>query len=223
MITTRNAVTAAVAAALAGLAANAVAGGFAIGVQSGSATGNAVAGGAAVADDASVVWSNPAGMMHLANPRQVTTALHIFKPSFKFQNTGSTGVFAAPGTGEGGDGGDWAFVPNAFGTFEINPRLRVGMAINVPFGLTTSYDQGWRGQLTALKSKIETINLNPAIAFKVNDMFSVGAGVSVQKIKAELSSFSGVAALGNANLNADDIGFGVNLGVTFQPIPSTRF
>jgi long-chain fatty acid transport protein len=216
-------ITLAVAAATAGLAANAMAGGFAIGIQSGSATGNAVAGGAAVAEDASVVWSNPAGMMHLASPRQVTVGLNVFKPSFKFENTGSTGLFALPGTGEGGDGGDWAYVPNAFGTYEINPRLRVGLALNVPFGLVTSYDQGWRGQLTALKSKIETININPAVAFKINDMFSVGAGVSVQRLKAELSSFSGVAALGNANLAADDTAWGWNVGLTFQPMQQLRF
>jgi long-chain fatty acid transport protein len=223
MMTRCNAASLAVAAALGSFGAQALAGGFAIGVQSGSATGNAVAGGAAVAEDASVVWSNPAAMMSLASPRQVTVGLNAFKPSFKFQNTGSTGAFAIPGTGEGGDGGDWAYVPNAFGTFEVHPRVRIGVALNVPFGLVTSYDQGWRGQLTALKSKIETININPAIAFKVNDMFSVGAGVSVQRIKAELSSFSGVAALGNVNLNADDTAWGFNVGATFQPIPSTRF
>ena len=101
MNTRRNAGSLAVAVALAALAGDALAGGFAIGIQSGSATGNAVAGGAAVAEDASVVWSNPAGMMQLKDPRQATAALHVFKPSFKFQNTGSTGVFAAPGTGEG--------------------------------------------------------------------------------------------------------------------------
>ena len=54
-------------------------------------------------------------------------------------------------------------------------------------------------------------------------MFSIGAGVSVQRIKAELSSFSGVAALGNVNLAADDTSWGFNLGATFQPIPGTRF
>jgi long-chain fatty acid transport protein len=223
MKTGRNAASVAGAAVLAAFAVNAGAGGFAIGVQSGSATGNAVAGGAAVAEDASVVWSNPAGMMQLKNPRQATAALHVFKPSFKFQNTGSTGVFAAPGTGEGGDGGDWAYVPNAFGTWDINPRLRVGVAVTVPFGLKTHYDQGWRGQLTALKSDIKTINLNPAIAFRVNDMVSIGAGVSAQMLKAELSSFSGLAALGNANLKADDVGYGFNLGVMLEPTPSTRF
>jgi long-chain fatty acid transport protein len=212
----------ALAVALAAYAGQALAGGFQIGVQSGSATGNAVAGGAAVAEDASVVWSNPAGMMHLKQPRQLSTALHILKPSFQFQNGGSTGAFAAPGTGEGGDGGDWAYVPSGFFTMPVNDRIRVGLGVNAPFGLKTSYDQGWRGQLIALRSKIETLNLNPSIAYRVNDQFSIGAGASVQKIKAELSSFTGAAALGNVDLDADDVGFGFNVGATFQATPSTR-
>ncbi|HYC47742.1 MAG TPA: outer membrane protein transport protein [Burkholderiales bacterium] len=219
----RNAASLAMTAVMAASAGDAFAGGFQIGVQSGSATGNAVAGGAAVAEDASVIWSNPAGMMHLKQSRQLTSALHVFKPSFKFQNTGSTGAFAAGGTGEGGDGGDWAYVPNAFFTMPINDRLRFGVAINAPFGLSTQYEQGWRGQLIALKSKIQTVNLNPAIAYRVNDMLSVGAGVSAQKIKAQLSSFSGVAALGNVDLDADDIGFGFNVGAIVQATPVTRF
>jgi long-chain fatty acid transport protein len=222
MTFTRKGVARALAVALAAHAGQALAGGFQIGVQSGSATGNAVSGGAAVAEDASVVWSNPAGMMHLKQPRQLSTALHILKPSFKFQNGGSTGAFAAPGTGEGGDGGDWAYVPSAFFTMPINDRLRFGLGINAPFGLKTSYDQGWRGQLLALRSKIETLNLNPSIAYRVTEQFSIGAGASVQKIKAELSSFTGAPALGNVELDADDIGFGFNVGATFQPTPSTR-
>jgi long-chain fatty acid transport protein len=217
-----NAATAAVVAALVSFAGSSAAGGFAIGVQSGSATGNAVAGGAAVAEDASVVWSNPAGMTHLKQSRQLTTALHIFKPSFKFENIGSTGVFAAPGTGEGRDGGDWAYVPTAFLTTPITNDLRFGFGITAPFGLTTSYDQGWRGQLLALKSKIMTVNLNPALAYRVNDIVSVGAGVNVQWIRAELSSSTGSPVLRNIDLDADDIGYGFNLGVTVQPTTSTR-
>ena len=217
----RNAASVAVAAALGCFADSALAGGFAIGIQSGSATGNAVAGGAAVAEDASVVWSNPAGMMELKQSRQLTTAIHVFRPSFRFQDTGSTGAFAVGGNG--GDGGDWAYVPNAFFTMPINNRLSVGLAINAPFGLTTSYDQGWRGQLVALKSQIQTLNLNPAIAYRVNNMLSVGAGVSAQMIRAKLSSFTGAAALGNADLKADDVGYGYNLGAMFQPRDGTRF
>jgi long-chain fatty acid transport protein len=217
-----HAATLAVTAALVSFAGTSAAGGFAIGVQSGSATGNALAGGAAVAEDASVIWSNPAGMTHLQQSRQLTSALHVFRPSFKFENIGSTGVFAAPGTGEGGDGGDWAYVPTAFFTMPINNDLRIGVGITTPFGLTTSYDQGWRGQLIALKSKIMTVNVNPAVAYRVNDMLSIGGGVNVQWLRAELSSFTGSPVLRNLDLDADDVGYGFNLGVTVQPTKNTR-
>ncbi len=207
----------AVAAALAGLASSAVAGGFAIGTQSGSGTGNAFAGGAAGADDASVAWFNPAAMT-LIPGKQVAGALHAIKPSFKFQNNGST---SPAGTGDGGDGGDWAFIPNAFYTMAINPNWSFGLALNVPFGLKTDYDNGWRGQFTALKSEIKTVNINPSIAYKISDMVSIGAGVSVQKIDATLSAFTGAAG-GVLLLNADDTGYGYNAGLMIQAAPGTR-
>lgn len=215
----RALVSIAVAGALAGLAGTAAAGGFAIGTQSGSGTGNAFAGGAAAADDASVAWYNPAGMTLLPGS-QIAGALHTVKPSFKFQNQGSTGLFAAPGTGDGGDGGGWAYIPNGFLTMAINPGLSFGVALNAPFGLATEYDAGWRGQLVALKSDIKAVNINPSIAFKLNDTVSVGAGVSVQQIDAELTSFAG--ANGIATLNADDMSYGFNLGIMIQATPRTR-
>lgn len=210
----------AVASALSGVSAVSYAGGFGIGTKSGSGTGNAFSGGAAVADDASVVWSNPAGMTALPLGKHVTGALHIVRPSFKFQNGGSTGAFALPGTGEGGDGGDWAYIPNGFFAMDITPALRFGVAMNAPFGLTTNYDAGWRGQFIALKSAIKTVNIQPSIAYKVSDTFSLGAGVSVQKINAKLTNFAGGA--GDASLKADDVGFGFNVGAVFTPSSATR-
>lgn len=221
MKTSRKLIPYAVAVALAGFAAGAVAGGFAIGTQSGSGTGNAFAGGAAAADDASVAWFNPAAMTLLPG-KQIAGALHVLKPSFKFSNSGSSGAFAAPGTGEGGDGGDWAYVPNGFFTMAINPKLSFGVALNVPFGLKTEYENGWRGQIVALKSEIVTVNINPSVAFKLSDTVSIGAGLSIQQLEAELTSFTGSPLLGNQNLSADDMGYGFNLGILIQASPSTR-
>ena len=221
----KTAAALAVGTALGGPATSAWAGGFAIGTQSGSGTGNAFAGGAAVADDASVVWSNPAGMALLPPGKQLTGALHILKPSFKFRNEGSTGpFFGPPGTGDGGNGGDWAFVPNGFFTMDINPRLRFGVALNAPFGLKTEYESGWRGQVTALTSEIKTVNINPALSYKVSDTVSIGGGLNVQWIEAELSSFVPVppAGPGVLKLKADDIGYGFNLGIMAALGPSTR-
>jgi len=222
MSLTHKVIRLSVGAAVAAVSFSAHAGGFAIGTQSGSGTGNAFAGGAAVADDASVVWSNPAGMTALPAGKHITGALHVVKPSFKFANTASTGALAAPGTGEGGNGGDWAYIPNGFFAMDITPALRFGVALNVPFGLTTEYDNGWRGQLTALKSEIKTININPALAYKVNDQFSIGGGVSIQRIEAELTSGANLAGTNIFKLGANDVGYGFNLGATFQPSAATR-
>jgi len=213
--------SAAVALALSSMSAAVCAGGFGIGTQSGSGTGNAFAGGAAAAEDASVAWSNPAAMAVLPAGKQFTAAGHILVPSFKFTNAGSTGAFAAPGTGDGGDGGGVHVVPNMFYTMDINPKLRFGFAVNVPFGLATEYEPGWRGQLTGIYSEIKTVNLNPSIAYKLGDKSSIGVGVSLQKIEAKLTGFAG--APGVLTIEGDDIGFGYNLGYFVQATPSTQF
>src|SRR3954471_11172496 len=101
------------------LAGTAQAGGLSIGTQSGSGTGNAFAGGAASAEDASTVWFNPAGMTLLPGTTNVFGSLQILKPSFKFQNTGST---LPIGTGEGGDGGDWTYIPNGAIAHKLSDR-----------------------------------------------------------------------------------------------------
>ena len=213
-------VTRATAAALFGASAQVVAGGFAIGTQSGSGTGNAFAGGAAAAEDASIVWFNPAGMSYLPGGRNAAIVGHALKPSFKFDNDASSGAFAAPGSGDGGDGGDWVYLPQAFLTTDLGSNVTLGFALNVPFGLKTHYESGWRGQLTALKSEVKSVNLNAAAAYKLSDVFAVGAGVSWQRLEAELTNFAGAA--GVARIAADDHAWGWNIGVMFSPSSSTR-
>jgi long-chain fatty acid transport protein len=209
-----------ISAALAVLAPQAFGGGFALGTQSGSGTGNAFAGGAAAAEDAGVAWHNPAGMAWLPSGRHVSFSVHALKPSFRFRDRGSSGAFAAPGTGEGGDGGDWALVPNVAFAAELTPRWRFGLTVNAPFGLKTEYEDGWRGRFTALKSEIKTVNVNPSLSYRVTDAISVGGGLSVQRFEAELSSFAGAA--GRSTLVADDVGYGYNIGITVQATPATR-
>jgi long-subunit fatty acid transport protein len=90
---------------LGAVASNGVwAGGFAIGTQGGSGAGHAVAGGAAEADAASVVGSNPAGMTALPQGGgTVTGAVDAVRPFFKFSNAGSTGSFTLRGSSVDGD------------------------------------------------------------------------------------------------------------------------
>lgn len=207
--------------------------GFALIEQSASGMGNAFAGAAATAEDASTIFFNPAGMTYLPD-NQLSIALHAIKPAANFDNDGShraaaTGGLATPG-GDGGDAGSWAFVPNIFYAKEVNPNVRLGIGISAPFGLKTEYDKDWVGRYQAIKSELQTININPSIAFKINDRVSLGFGVSAMRAEADLTNavdfgtFLGVFQRrdGFVQVKGDDWGFGWNVGAIFQLSDATR-
>ena len=118
---------------------------FALQENSGSGLGNAFAGGAAAAEDASTIWSNPAGMSRLASP-QVAAAVHLVTPSFKFRDEGSLAAAFQPLGGTGGDAGSLAVIPNLYAAVPINEAVGVGIGVNAPFGLVTEYDDNWLGR-----------------------------------------------------------------------------
>ena len=72
--------------------------------QNASGLGTAYAGSAAVADNASTVFFNPAGMTQL-NGMQVSVGVSGVGPSFEFNNEGSSGRLG--GGGNGGNAGGW--------------------------------------------------------------------------------------------------------------------
>lgn len=226
--------TLAVAAAVATIAGGAQASGFALIEQNASGLGNAYAGAAAAAEDASTIYFNPAGMTRLPG-RQAVGALHAIIPSAKFNNTGSTpagGGFSLGG--EGGDAGDLALVPNAYLSWQLNPQWFVGVGLNAPFGLKTDYDADWMGRFHALKSEAKSININPSVAFKVNDMLSLGFGLNWQRFEATLTktvNYTAVGAgllipvaastAGSNDIEGDDSAWGFNLGVLIKAGPNT--
>jgi long-chain fatty acid transport protein len=162
--------------------------GFALIEQSMSGLGNAYSGGAASAEDASTIFYNPAGMT-LLNGRQLILGAHVIMPSVKFHNEGSTHVTGQPlSGGNGGDGGVTKAVPNLYYSRKVSDKFFVGMGINTPFGLATDYNKTWVGRYHAVESDVMTVNINPSVAYKINDQISVGAGLNVQYLKAILSN-----------------------------------
>ncbi|HEY7985593.1 MAG TPA: outer membrane protein transport protein [Methylophilaceae bacterium] len=216
-----------------GASLTASAAGFALIEQSASGMGNAFAGGSAAAEDASTIFFNPAGMTYLPDDQLVISG-HAIRPSADFSNNGSHSAFGTPTTGgNGGDAGDWSIVPNIFYSKALSPDLRIGLGISAPFGLKTDYESGWIGRYQALKSELNTININPSIAFKATDRLSLGFGVSAMRADADLTNavdigtLTGVPALrqnfdGLAELQGNDWGFGWNAGAIFQLNDTTR-
>ena len=185
------------------------AGSFGLIEQSASGQGSAYAGASALGEDASTIYFNPAGMTRLSG-QQVIVAGHVISPNADFTNNGSTDAFGQPLSGPNSSTGDPAFVPNLYYSAELPNEIYVGVGVNVPYGLSTEYDDGWVGRYHALRSEITSINVNPSIAWKATDKVSVGFGLSIQYLDLELTnnldSFAACASLnpGDPNTPADD-------------------
>lgn len=214
---------------------HAYAAGFHLLEQNASGLANAYAGSAAVAENASTVYFNPAGMTLLPN-NNISTGFNAIKPSFKFSDNGSTspqaltGGTSQPATGgSGGEAGKLAFVPNFYLSHQLNPSWWLGLGLSVPFGLTTEYDKGWVGRYHSEKFAIETANINPSIAYKVNEQLSLGFGVNWLYIKADYRLATPVGyhpALGPLDMDTrvkmNGNAWGWNLGALYQLNDSTR-
>jgi long-chain fatty acid transport protein len=207
-------IAAAVGSALAATAGSAVAAGFAIGTQNASGLGNAYAGASATAEDASTIFYNPAGMTRLAG-RQAVGSLNVLKTEVKFSSDSSrTTLPPLITTGlndNGGDAGDWGFIPGGYLSWQLTPSLWAGVGVNAPFGLKTEWESGWVGRFHAIKSEVLTININPSVAWKINEMFSVAGGVNAMYIDAELTNAVDYSAIAFAT------GGGAALGALAVP------
>jgi long-chain fatty acid transport protein len=218
---------AAIALAMAGTAGVAQGSGFQLMEQNASGLGNAYAGQAAAAENASTIFWNPAGMTRLPG-RQVSGALNLIKPSAEFSAAPGTshplGLPPGPGGNDGGDAGDLALVPNAYLSWQLHPRVWLGLGVTVPFGLKTEYDLNFIGRFQGQLAEIKTIDVNPSIAFKLNDVVSLGAGISYQRAEVKLnrSAMPVPPTESRIALDIDDDSWGYNLGAMFTLGPATR-
>ncbi|MEW6205932.1 MAG: outer membrane protein transport protein [Pseudomonadota bacterium] len=207
------------------MAGSVQAAGFALLEQNASGAGVAYAGKAAIGEDASAAWFNPASMSRLKE-RQVVLGGHYIDLNSEFNNEGTTTPPAmTTNTGRNvGDFGSEGYIPNFHLVLPFNDKINFGLSVATPFGLKTDYQPDWIGRFQGITSDIKSVNINPSVSYKVNEQWSVGAGVSAQKLDAKLSS-STVLGLNTESLTTiagDGWGYGFNLGVMGQLTPATR-
>jgi long-chain fatty acid transport protein len=196
--------------------------GFALLEQNASGLGNAYAGSGAVAADASTIFYNPAGLTLLPGMQIVASGAGIGVQSqfsgTASQSTAPVNVAVPLGTNDGGNAGGWALLPSLYFSAPVGDRWALGIGVGAPFGLKTEYEGNWTGRFLGIKSELTTINVNPAVAFKVNDNISLGAGVNWQKVDATLTNAAliGAATEGLSELKANDDTWGWNVGALFK-------
>jgi len=172
----------------------------------------------------------------------ISIAGHFIAPDASFTNNGSTPSPALPAPpfpallmGPNDDGGVSAFVPNFYWVKTLDDEMKFGLGVQTTFGLATKYDRGWVGRYHAVETELKTININPSIAYQVNDRLSVGGGLDVTLADIIFTSAIDIGAIctapalpcpatpqvndGFADLTADnfsDPGFGFNFGLQYE-------
>ena len=221
----------------AGIAAQAHASGYHFGTQSVSSQATANS-SAAEAADPSTIFYNPAGLTKLEGT-QATINLNLVAPNIEVKDekgyypklpaASATGVSpnGQPGTGEAIKGSTSddidpgvTFAPHGYVSHRLNDRTAIGLGIYVPFGSGTEYNRDSVLRYNLNELGLQTIAIQPTVAFKLNEQHSVAVGLIAQNTSAELRQYANFApfvgkkngqADGHAEVEGDDWGFGYNL------------
>lgn len=177
----------------------------------GNAMGNALVGRTG---DASAVYYNPANMTQ--NPGlQFMAGITLINPHSEFA-VGSSAV-NSPGGAKLEEA--WFNPIHAYATWQINDRIWVGFGEYSEYGLGTEYsDPYWVGAYNAMSTTLETITLNPSIAFKITDRLSIGAGFRALYADFQHKRQLGIPnamPLGQMDIAADGWGYGYNIGLSY--------
>ncbi|SMF44553.1 OmpP1/FadL family transporter [Pseudobacteriovorax antillogorgiicola] len=227
------------------LSQGAFAGGYQIMEKSTSDMGRAFSGGAAIAEDATTIGSNPAGMA-LLKRSEFSLSLSLVSGDLDV-DIEQAGVVAGQLGLQGTDGnrssGNAApgnvLIPAAYGVIPINEQIAVGLGVFSNFSTATVYDDAFQGSILATESDVRTINFNPSVSYRVNHMVSLGFGFNAVMAEATLGSSNPALTLtqdaegnprpipnggkaGVSEVQGEDWGYGWNIGMMFELADNAR-
>ena len=214
---TMKAAAAAVMAVCAASAAHAA--GFMLTEQSAGALGRAYAGVGVDGTDLSGVYYNPATMT-LHPGTQIQAGFVAVGLDLAFEGTGPNSDVS-----ENGQYNTQA-IPHGYISHQISDSMWVGLAMTVPFGMGTEYDDDWRFANRGISAEVLTFDFNPNVAWKVSDKLSLGAGMSIQYASADLKMRKDVVkdlASIDSEVDAVSWAWGFNVGLMWTPLENLRF
>ena len=188
--------------------------GAGFGLYEASARGNAM-GGALVGStrDASAVYYNPANMTEMTNVSVMVGATMVWLYSDvtvdgRSQQNMNPGLFC---------------IPNLYVTTPVWRDLHFGLGVYCEDGLGTKYGERWDLAGDTVKTTMEQFTLNPNLAYKIADWWSVAGGLKLSYIYFYNMKHPYWGAPGydlESELEGDDFSLGYNFGTTFRLMDS---
>jgi membrane protein len=188
------------------------AGGYKIPEQSADSLGLA-ASNVAFSFGADAAYFNPANMMFLDGLHHFESTLgwfHINKLEFKSDDGKSYSSKKFDSLA-----GTFSFV-----TPEIYENWRFGLALAVPAAVGVSWEDPATA-FTAKRFKLQVVELNPTVAYRINDKLAVALGARGVYTKGKIASDFG--RFGYREIQGDGINYGYNVALTYRPIEELSF
>jgi long-chain fatty acid transport protein len=166
----------------------------------------------AIANDASAVYWNAAGLSYLEGT-QLILGTAIIRPSTSFRGV-SPDIIKY-------DMKQQTFFPSHFFiTHKISPMFSIGAGVSNPFGLETQWEGDWVGRYLAVETALTTFSAPVVVSYAILPNLSISGGVSYNlghvriNQKNSQTPFEGDA---DVELEGDDsFGFGYNFGLMWK-------
>lgn len=166
-----------------------------------------------IADDASAIFYNPAGLIQ-TNGWEVMTGASVL--DLKSKHTTPAGVTDKMA-------GNTPVAPY-FYISHSNEKWGYGIGVNSPFGLVTEWKDDSFAKYHATESKLLMYMVNPTVSYKFSDSFSVGGGVDfVNVFDVELNQKVPGAPDGQGKFTGDGTAWGYNMGLLWKPAERHSF
>lgn len=164
-------------------------------------------------------WQNPAAMTALAKPTMDASAAMV-APVMKFDPD-----IATVAGGDGDNAGIVGALPDLSYVRPLGGNWWLGLSAVGLFGGGVDYGDDFVGRYSVTEVELSGIGIVPSLGYKVNDAFSIGAGVSISRSQLDQKiAFRNLgAADGRVHFdNLDDVGVQPFAGFTLQLGPRAR-
>ncbi|BDR12776.1 outer membrane protein transport protein [Vibrio sp. STUT-A11] len=220
MKTNKTLLSITVALSLLGTASTTHAAGFQLAEFSATGLGRAYAGEAAMADNASSQWRNPAMLTYLEGTQVSVGAIYV-NPNLDVE--GDVNFYGNNTPASSDDFAHDAIIPNFYLSHQYNDEFAVGLALGTNYGMETDLGTGFAASHFGNEASVTTIEANLNAAYKINDAVSIGGGV--RYILGE-GSFGATTPANNAlglpqdttlkYMEGDDTAWGWQVGTAWQ-------